>query len=263
MDLCIKSKTLETASTRQTRKETNPAVLPRAAKCLWCLCSRRVCCCHQEDTGSCDILGTLWEEGSREACLDWVPPNLMSLQLSRCKSYTGWVFSIFVQTRAGCVYWCGMNYCTSTNENKAVLSFFKAHCRPCSLSLLILFSGNTGDFREYPVVFTQSDTKRCQFTQKRDKYSPKLPYKEWLQLCFRTGLVFFLTFFSEMSWHSSNISDQTSHQHAPGFTVRPQPAQGSSLLSGYKKPWKSIHRHKESISKRQKRCPRTIFMISV
>lgn len=111
------------------------ATLPRShATCFCCLHPWRKCWGHQEDPCSCGI------SGHQDTC-SWscsggrVPPSLLCPQLNSCSAYTGWTLSGFVYIRVCNVFWAGIHYCTGSNKNKAVLSFFKSHCRlfhsPC------------------------------------------------------------------------------------------------------------------------------------
>lgn len=130
-----------------------------------------------------------------------------------------------------------------------MISLFQEHCRLCLLSLIILFQGNTGDFKEIPVFITESDSNTAILHIKGTSTDHGVTYR-------MVSAVFFYFLFKR-----ADFGDQTSDKHIPSFTLHPWPAQGISLLYGCKKLWKSIQRLKESFFESQKRDLRTVFMI--
>lgn len=80
-------------------------------------------------------------------------------------------------------------------QKQSCAFLFQITLQAFSLSLLILFSGNTSEF---PGVIPESDI---------------------IAENFRTGLVFPLAFFTEMSLQSANIDDLPLQKHALSFTV--------------------------------------------
>lgn len=136
MHLSTKSKPLESACIKQTREEVDPAVLPRSATCFWSLHSWRQCWGHQQDPCSCDMSGTHQEEESKESgpwsCLGGLSatqPAVSTSEHVQILHKLGLLW--FCLNKEGGIFWTGVHYYTSPNENKAVLSLFQSKLQAC------------------------------------------------------------------------------------------------------------------------------------